>query len=470
MGSTTSNSSARATEILEEIQRTAPVGCRANAATYRELRALSAALVAVSGDSVAEFHRYLAITERGIAVPHKPVLDAVAGRTVLVTGAAGCIGTALLRQLSWFQPGRIVSVDVAEPVVPVAEHHPVDVRDEDAVTRLAVRVRPDIVFHLAAQRDPGLAEHAVHRTVTTNVIGTRNVVAACARANVGRLVFASTGKALRPYTTDVYAASKRAAELVVADAGARGLFLASAVRFTHVVDNSIVLERFRTRGRRGKVLRLHSPHDMFYAQSALESAQLLLVAAMSPAGAGLHLHAIRDLGLPFTPLDVALGVLAEQGTAPLRVTGHDPGYEAQSFPGLYDPAIAGEVSPLINSFEAPRAEACPSADVDRVPVRFVLHREVHERLDELTELCALTREPETVRCAFDGLSRSLLENTLANVPTGIARRVADLTRPHAARLNDTNRFIYQHLRRRAEQGDRHRAGWPTGAQKAVAGW
>lgn len=471
MGSTTSNSPASATEILGEIQRTAPVGCRANATTYRALRALTAALVAVSGDGVDEFGRYLGITGRGIALPHKPVLDQVSGRTVLVTGAAGCIGTALLRQLSRFQPGRIVSVDVARPVVPVDDHHPVDIRDRDAVADAVTRERPDVVFHLAAQRDPGLAEHAVHRTVTTNVFGTRNVLAACAGAGVGRVVFASTGKALRPYTGDVYAASKRAAELMVADAGSRGLFTASAVRFTHVVDNSIVLSRFRLRGERGKVLRLHSPHDMFYAQSALESAQLLLVAAASRGGAGLQLHAIRDLGLPFTPLDIAVGVLAEQGvTAPLRVTGHDPGYEAQSFPGLYDPAIAGEVSPLINSFEAPGAESCPSPDVDRVPLRFVLNRNAHELLDELAELCTRTREPEAVRYGFDRLSRALLENTLAYVPSGTARRVAELTRPHVSRLNGTNRLIYQHLRRRADHGNRSVADRAIDAQKAVASW
>lgn len=431
-------------DLIEEITAAAPPG-RLNNAKCRKLRELSAELVAASDGSVTEFRRYLSIMDRRITVPEQLVSDHIAGRTVLVTGAAGCIGTALVRQLARFGPGRLVTLDTTTPPFPVDAHYQVDVRDQLALVRTLAEVRPDIVFHLAAQRDPGLAERAVHRTVSTNVFGTRNIVSACAKTNVDQVVLASTGKALRPYTADVYAATKRAGELIVADAAARGMFRASAVRFTHVVDNSIVLARFRRNCRRDQVLRLHSPHDMFYAQSASESAQLLLAAALTPGGTGLDLHAIRDLGWPFSPLDLAIGVMADDHAVPLRITGHDPGYEAQSFPGLYDPAFAGEVSPLLNSFEAPHVAVGASPDVDRVACRTKLDNDVRREIDSLAALCKETREPDVVRQHFDRLSMTLFEATLANVPLDRIRRVAALTEPHAPGLNDTNQRIYHRL-------------------------
>jgi len=67
------------------------------------------------------------------------------------------------------------------------------------------------VFHVAAQRDPGLAEVEVHRTVSTNVLGTRTVLTAAAEAGLPQVVCASTGKALRPYSPDMYTARSRPA-------------------------------------------------------------------------------------------------------------------------------------------------------------------------------------------------------------------------------------------------------------------
>ena len=94
------------------------------------------------------------------------------------------------------------------------------------------------------------------------------------------MVCASTGKALRPYSADVYTASKRAAEWLLARAAARAGARYSAARFTHVVDNSIVHARLLD-WCEGGVLRLHSADIAFYAQSALESAQLLLAAGLA---------------------------------------------------------------------------------------------------------------------------------------------------------------------------------------------
>ena len=83
----------------------------------------------------------------------------------------------------------------------------------------------------------------MHRTVSTNVLGTRNVLEAAGAAGVPQVVCASTGKALRPYSPDVYTASKRAAEWVASNVAGRGELLCSAARFTHVLDNSVIYRR-----------------------------------------------------------------------------------------------------------------------------------------------------------------------------------------------------------------------------------
>src|SRR5215217_737749 len=86
-------------DILAKITATAPPGARLDDAILARLRELSAALVAVSADSLAEFRRYLSVMDRGIVMPDQLVAGLLAGRTVLVTGASGCIGSALLGQL-----------------------------------------------------------------------------------------------------------------------------------------------------------------------------------------------------------------------------------------------------------------------------------------------------------------------------------------------------------------------------------
>src|SRR5258708_36659051 len=94
-------------------------------------------------------------------------------------------------------------------------------------------IRPDVVFRLAAQRDPGPAEHEVHRTLSTNVIGTQKVIRVAAEAGIPQVVCAATGKALRPYSPDVYTASKRVAEWLAAQAAAASSTTTySTARFT----------------------------------------------------------------------------------------------------------------------------------------------------------------------------------------------------------------------------------------------
>ena len=275
----------------------------------------------------------------------------------MVTGGTGCIGSTLVTELAARGPGRLVSVSRGLtdgwPRHAGAEYRHADVRDRAAMDALLGEVRPDLVFHVAAQRDPGLAEAEVYRTVSTNVLGTRAVLTAAAEAGVPQVVCASTGKALRPYSPDMYTASKRAAEWVASGVAAGTDMLISAGRFTHVLDNSIIYKRLLSwAGEGSEVIRLHSPDIAFYVQSALESAQLLLLACLGAARGEFRVLAISDLGWPVSLMDLALDVLARSGSpVPVYVSGYDQGYEEIPFPGLYDPMTAGDMSPLLNAFE-----------------------------------------------------------------------------------------------------------------------
>src|ERR1700677_1854886 len=265
-------------EIIGAMKAVAPPGQgRLDEKTLRQLRDLTQSLIAVKDGAAEEHARFLSIAERGLCLPEAELTDRLRDATVLVTGGTGCIGSTLMAQLAARCSGRLVSVSRGvtndRPRHPRAEYLHADVRDHAAIAELIGDVRPDLLFHVAAQRDPGLAELEVHRTVSTNVLGTRNVLTAAAAAGVPQVVCASTGKALRPYSPDMYTASKRAAEWVLSEAAAEGGILCSAARFTHVVDNSIIYRRLRDGAADpDATIRLHSPEIAFYAQSALESA------------------------------------------------------------------------------------------------------------------------------------------------------------------------------------------------------
>lgn len=433
-------------EIIATMRETAPAGQpRLDDAALQRLGELTRALIAAKTGAAAEHARFLALGRRELCLPQAEVDDWLRGATVLVTGGTGCIGSALMPMLAARSPRRLVSVSrgltAGWPRVPSAEYLTADVRDQAAMARIIGQVRPDVIFHVAAQREPGLAEVEVHRTVTTNLLGTRNVLAAAVEAGVPQVVCASTGKALRPYSPDVYTASKRAAEWFAATVAQSGQLLCSAARFTHVVDNSIIYQRLLDWSA-GGVIRLHSADIAFYAQSACESAQLLLVAGLGAWRGEFRVHAIADLGWPVSLLDVALGVLQATGSAtPIYFSGYDRGYEEIPFPGLYDPATAGDVSPLLNAFEAATATSSPCQMVDASGLEMAADPRPVQLLAALDDVCAQTGDAGAVRAALDELSWAQLDVTLRAAPARAVARAATLTEPHAGNLGPQHRQV-----------------------------
>jgi hypothetical protein len=286
------------------------------------------------------------------------------------------------------------------------------------------KFRPDVVYHLAAQHDPGLAETEVASTLGTNIFGTVNVIEACKKFPPAHLAAASTGKALRPFSRDIYAASKKATEWVLADAARKELFALSAVRFTHVVDNSIILRRLFEWTRDNSPIRLHSTDTVFYLQSALEAAQLLMSSVLEPSPGRLALAAIRDLGWPLSLLDLAVGVIAEtESRSPLYRCGFEAGYEVLPYPALYDPQLSGDRSPLFSSLEVAQVDDSPySPDIDVMHKRLLPDRRLStlvERvgLDSTRGASAVSLRAQIAKCGW-----AMLQNSLHALPPELIDR------------------------------------------------
>jgi nucleoside-diphosphate-sugar epimerase len=468
------------TKIIEAMRVAVPAQRAAlDDAEASVLRELTERLAGERPEAASEYERFLSVANREICLPEGEVRRRVEGATILLTGGTGCIGSTLVGQLAARNPARIVSVSrgVTDrwPRWPSVEYRHADVTDAAALAGLTRQVRPDIVFHVAAQRSPALAETEVHRTVSVNTLGTRNVLAAAAGAEVPQVVCASTGKALRPYSPDIYTAAKRAAEWVCATvatgtgsedsdisssastpgtSGAPGMLI-SAGRFTHVIDNSIVHDRLRRWAkdtRPGAALRLHGPEIAFYVQSAVESAQLLLVAMAGAVPGEFRVHAISDLGWPVALLDIALGVLNREGSrTPVYISGYDPGYEEIAFPGLYDPATAGDVSPLINAFESARLRPSPCPRVDAFRLDLAALPAAPKLLADLDRVCAQTRDSRAVRSALDELSWTLLDAALAAASPAALARCSCLVRRYEDGLSLVHRRVMKAISAHADQ-------------------
>ena len=452
-------------DVIARLAAAVPAGMKELSSTDRAvlLGHTESLLEAAAAIGAAEFGRFRAMKDRSLLVDPQALHRAHQGVTVLVTGGTGCIGSSLLAELIRLAPARLVSISrgVTEPwaVVDGVEYLHVDIRDVDGLTEVFEQVKPDIVYHLAAQHDPGLAEVEVARTLSTNVTGTANVIAACL-PHGAKLVHASTGKALRPFSADIYAASKKLAEWLLTQAMGADQLSAATARFTHVVDNSIIYDRLKSWTNSGSVVRLHSADSCFYLQSAKEAAQLLLCAGLGAVDTELRIAAIRDLGWPISLIDLAVGWLDESGvTIPLYVCGFEAGYDKSAYPGLYDPKASGDRSPLFNAFEAPDATISDySADVDVCAIDAQKDPATLALIQRLGRLAAEDANPAVLRAHLDDCGWAVLASSVGSLATTSLTRHLDMVQriPHRsfdrADREVVNIVFWEALRRTQVQG------------------
>lgn len=279
----------------------------------------------------------------------------LAGKSILVTGAGGSIGSELCRQIIRFGPRNLVLLEQSEFALYCIEQElsrqPVhcvigDVKDAARMDAVFAEHRPDVVFHAAAYKHVPLMECAnAWEAVRNNVLGTLNVARAAIASGAGEFVLISTDKAVNP--TNVMGASKRLAEAVcqslqVQDLATRFVM----VRFGNVLGSSgSVIPRFREQiARRGPVTVTH-PEIIRYFMLIPEAAQLVLQAGLMAAqdAEGGRVF-VLDMGEPIKIVDLARDMIRLSGFSEdeikIEFTGLRPGEK------LYEELLADGESSL----------------------------------------------------------------------------------------------------------------------------
>ena len=260
-------------------------------------------------------------------------------RTVLVTGAAGSIGSELCRQIARFSPQRIVLLDMAEtplffierelvasfPQIPVAAVIG-DVRDSAQLTAVFAEFAPQTVFHAAAYKHVPLMEYNPCSAVLNNIKGTLNVAETADRCGVDTFVMISTDKAVNP--ANIMGASKRIAEMTVQSLAQSSRTHFVTVRFGNVLgSNGSVVPIFKEQIRRGGPVTVTHPEVTRFFMTIHEAAQLVLQAGSMGKGGEIFL---LDMGEPVRIVHMAEELIRLSGLRPyedidITFTGLRPG-------------------------------------------------------------------------------------------------------------------------------------------------
>jgi FlaA1/EpsC-like NDP-sugar epimerase/lipopolysaccharide/colanic/teichoic acid biosynthesis glycosyltransferase len=273
------------------------------------------------------------------AIPERPQHELVAGRTVLVTGAGGSIGSEVCRQVASLGAARLVMFDLAETPLffidgEIRRRFPNldvvaklgDATDDAAVDRLFASECPNVVLHAAAHKHLPLSESNVAATTWTNVRGTRVVAEAAARHGTEAFIFISTDKAVDP--SSIMGATKRVGELIVQAAGqsAAGRFV--IVRFGNVLGSQgSVVEVFRQQIEAGGPVTVTHPDITRYFMTIPEAVRLILLAGAIGREGDIH---VLNMGQPVRIVDLAhdmIRLASPGGEREIRIqyTGLRPG-------------------------------------------------------------------------------------------------------------------------------------------------
>ncbi|HRD96032.1 MAG TPA: nucleoside-diphosphate sugar epimerase/dehydratase [Rubrivivax sp.] len=272
-----------------------------------------------------------------VVLDESGVAQTLQGKTVLITGAGGSIGSELCRQVAHFGPARLVLYELSEfnlytieqelssafPTLPLVRLIG-DVKDLGHLRSTMARWRPHVVFHAAAYKHVPLMEdlNAV-AALRNNTLGTYHAALAAAESGAERFVLISTDKAVNP--TNVMGATKRAAEMVLSSLAVEhpGTRL-MAVRFGNVLGSSgSVIPKFKEQIARGGPVTVTHPDIIRYFMTIPEAARLVLqAAAIGESGQVL----VLDMGEPVKIVDLARDLI--------RLAGHTPDEIAIEFTGL----------------------------------------------------------------------------------------------------------------------------------------
>lgn len=253
----------------------------------------------------------------------------VEGRTVLVTGGGGSIGSELVRQLLPAHPARVVLFDIYENTV-YELYHELAAKAKAQGTELLCEIgsithlpalervfdlyQPQVVFHAAAHKHVPLMEADPREAVENNVFGTLNVVRLADRRNCERFVLISTDKAVNP--TNVMGATKRMCEMIVQNYAKRSSCVYAAVRFGNVLgSHGSVIPLFKRQIAAGGPVTLTHRDITRYFMTIPEASRLVITAGALAKGGEIF---VLDMGEPVKIYDLAINLIRLSGLEPGR--------------------------------------------------------------------------------------------------------------------------------------------------------
>ena len=259
----------------------------------------------------------------------------IAGKTVLVTGGGGSIGSELCRQIAKFKPGKLIVVDCYENNAydlqqELRYHYPAlsldviiaSVRDRERLDELFAQYHPDLVFHAAAHKHVPLMEKSPQEAIKNNVLGTWNTAQVSDKYQVEKFVLISTDKAVNP--TSIMGATKRICEMIIQAMQSISDTNFVAVRFGNVLgSNGSVVPLFQRQIQHGGPVTVTHKDITRYFMTIPEAAQLVLQAASFASGGEIF---VLDMGRPVKIYDMAEKMIRLAGYTPhkdieIKVTG-----------------------------------------------------------------------------------------------------------------------------------------------------
>ena len=253
------------------------------------------------------------------------IIDYVAGRTVLVTGGGGTIGSELCRQIAEHDPKRLVIFDIYENNAydiqnELRRKYPEldlvtligSVRDSKRLESVFKTYRPDIVYHAAAHKHIPLMEDSPNEAIKNNVFGTLKTAQCADKYGAKKFVLISTDKAVNP--TNIMGASKRMCEMIIQSYNKRSETEFVAVRFGNVLgSNGSVIPLFKKQIEAGGPVTVTDPDIIRYFMTIPEAVTLVLQAGASAKGGEIF---VLDMGKPVKILTLAENLIRLSGFTP----------------------------------------------------------------------------------------------------------------------------------------------------------
>ncbi len=339
-----------------------------------------------------------------IVVDTALIMNQMKGKCIMVTGAAGSIGSQLAKILTQFNPSQLVLIDQAEtPLHDVRmwmkEHHPElkvltivsNICHSHRMEKIFAETRPDIIFHAAAYKHVPMMEDNPVESILNNVDGTRKIADLAVKYGAERFVMVSTDKAVNP--TNVMGCSKRICEIYCQSLTGTTQFITT--RFGNVLgSNGSVIPIFREQIRQGGPVKVTHPDIQRFFMLIPEACMLVLEAATIGKGGQIL---VFDMGKPVRIIDLAKRMISLSGhtDVEIEISGLRPGEK------LYEEVLNDEEKVLPTQH---RKIKCAK-------VREYDKSEVETKINRLIEVARTYDEEQTVRLMKDLVPEYISQNS-----------------------------------------------------------